>query len=102
MIENPSSTFSSYWRRPNHTFDPCDFGGYLSPPGDAYTKKTCLWTGNGFVMPERRRVAPVEGSRMHKLPPSEDRANLRSETPKGFALATFEANAHIHALHGAE
>jgi len=39
---------------------------------------------------------------MHKLPPSEDRANLRSETPTGFALATFEANAHIHAIKGAE
>ena len=93
MIENPVSAFSSYWRRPDHTFHPCDYGGYLSPPGDAYTKKTCLWTGGGFVMPERRAVEPLEGSKMHLMPPSKDRADKRSETPMGFALATFEANA---------
>ena len=92
MIENPVSTFSQYWRRPDHTFDPCDFGGYLSPPGDAYTKKTCLWTGRGFVMPERKPVDPVEGSRMHRMGPSEDRAHKRSITPEGFARAVFEAN----------
>ena len=95
MIENPVSTFSSYWREPDHTFDPCDYGGYLTPADDAYTKKTCLWTGNGFVMPRRKPVDPVEGSRMHLLPPSSDRANLRSETPMGFALATFESNAQL-------
>ena len=93
MIENPVSTFSAYWRRPDHVFDPCDFGGYLSPPGDAYTKKTCLWTGEGFVMPRRPPVSPVEGSRMHRMGPCEDRGHKRSATPKGFARAVFEANA---------
>ena len=34
----------------------------------------------------------TEGSRMHRLPPSADRASLRSETPMGFARAFFEAN----------
>jgi hypothetical protein len=92
MIENPISTVSTYWRKPDYTFDPCDYGGYLRPPSDAYTKKTCLWTGNGFVMPPRRTIFPDEGSRMHKLPPSAHRANLRSATPKGFAQAVFEAN----------
>lgn len=92
MIENPVSTISTYWRKPDHMFDPCDYGSYLSPPGDAYTKKTCLWTGNGFVMPAPRRVIPVEGSKMHTMPPSEKRALLRSETPRGFAQAVFEAN----------
>ena len=92
VIENPVSTVSTYWRKPDHMFDPCDYGSYLSPPGDAYTKKTCLWTGNGFVMPAPRRVIPVEGSKMHKMPPSENRALRRSETPQGFAQAVFEAN----------
>jgi hypothetical protein len=92
MIENPVSTVSTYWRKPDHTFDPCDYGGYLSPSGDAYTKKTCLWTGNGFVMPTPRRVLPVDGSKMHRLPPSQNRAALRSETPRGFARAVIEAN----------
>src|SRR6266478_5136156 len=73
MIENPVSTVSSYWRKPDYIFDPCDFGGYTDPEGDAYTKKTCLWTGNGFIMPRARWVAPIEGSKMHRLTPSKDR-----------------------------
>lgn len=92
MIENPVSTISSYWRKPDQVFDPCDYGGYLQPPGDAYTKRTCLWTGNDFQMPRTKPVRPREGSRMHCLGPSPDRANLRSATPKGFAEAVFEAN----------
>lgn len=85
LIENPVSTVSSYWRKPDHAFDPCDYG-------DPYTKKTCLWTGGGFVMPPKNRVEPTEGSKMHLMPPSPDRANKRSETPMGFARAVFEAN----------
>jgi hypothetical protein len=92
LIENPVSTVSSYWRKPDYAFNPCDYGGYLSPIGDAYTKKTCLWTGNGFVMPRPRGVVPVEGSKMHRLSPSKQRVALRSETPRGFAKAVFEAN----------
>ena len=91
MLENPVGRMSAV-HKPDHIFDPCDYGGYLTPPGDAYTKRTCLWTGNGFVMPDHKRVEPTEGSKMHKLPPSEDRARLRSVTPKGFAQAVFEAN----------
>lgn len=85
FIENPVSTVSSYWRKPDYTFDPCDYG-------DPYTKKTCLWTGNGFCMPEKNRVEPIKGSMMHLLPPSKDRANLRSATPHGFSTAVFAAN----------
>lgn len=92
MIENPISTLATYWRKPDHTFDPCDYGGYDAPQ-DAYTKRTCLWTGSGFVMPEPRPVAPTLGSKMHLLPPSPDRANLRSATPMGFAKAVYLVNA---------
>ena len=92
MLENPVSTISSWWRKPDYIFDPCDYGGYLTPPGDGYTKKTCLWTGGGFVMPEPRPVQPEEGSRMHRLPPSPDRPDRRSVTPMGFALAVFDTN----------
>lgn len=96
MLENPVGTLATYWREPDHTFDPCDYG-------DPYTKKTCLWTGNGFVMPEKinpgdmfaepTRVEPTLGSMIHKMPPSEDRGDLRSITPMGFARAVFRANA---------
>lgn len=92
LIENPVSTVSTYWRRPDFTFDPCDYGGYLEPATEAYTKRTCLWTGNGFVMPKAKGVEPVEGSRMHRMPPTANRSLLRSATPKGFAKAVFEAN----------
>lgn len=43
-------------------------------------------------MPAKNRVEPTEGSKMHNIPPSADRANIRSETPMGFARAVFEAN----------
>ena len=92
MLENPVSTISTYWRKPDCMFDPCDFGGYEGGEHDAYTKRTCLWTGNGFAMPLPRRIEPAKGSMMHLLPPSDDRARLRSKTPAGFARAVFEAN----------
>lgn len=95
LIENPVSTISSYWRKPDYSFDPCDYAGYEGGSDDLYTKKTCLWTGGGFRMPEHRHVAPTQGSKMHLLPPSSERANLRSATPKGFAQAVFEANCRV-------
>jgi hypothetical protein len=91
FIENPIGRLSNI-HKPDHKFDPCDFGGYLTDGGDAYTKRTCLWTGGGFVMPELKRVEPVEGSKMHRISPSKTRADDRSVTPKGFAIAVFQSN----------
>lgn len=93
MIEQPVGTISTYWRQPDYRFDPCDYG-------DPWTKKTCLWVGNGFVMPPPCRVEPLEGSKMHLMAPTAERANLRSATPMGFARAVFQANAK-HQLSGA-
>lgn len=90
LIENPVSTVATYWRQPDHSFDPCDYAGYPGGSDDVYTKRTCLWTGGGFTMPPTRRLDPVMGSKMHLLPPSDDRAALRSATPHGFATAVFE------------
>jgi hypothetical protein len=91
LIENPVSTISSYWRKPDHTFHPWQFSGY--EPADCYVKKTCLWTGNGFVMPEPFHAPDVvPDDRIHKMPPSEDRADRRSMTPRGFAEAVYAAN----------
>lgn len=92
FIENPVSTIKTYWREPDHRFDPCDYAGYPGGESDLYTKKTCLWTGGGFVMPPMRRLEPTQGSRMHLLPPSADRADMRSATPAGFARAVFETH----------
>lgn len=95
LIENPVSTISSYWRKPDHTFDPWQFTAF--EPADNYTKRTCLWTGGGFVMPPAAVAAnlPAPDSRIHFAPPSDERADFRSATPAGFARAVFEAN-HEH------
>lgn len=45
-------------------------------------------------MPDRQMdesLGPPD-DRIHKCPPSAERANIRSATPRGFALAVFEAN----------
>lgn len=92
MIENPVSQISSFWRKPDHSFHPYEFTGHCAE--DNYTKKTCLWTGGGFVMPEPFRDISLgdPDNRIHTAPPGADRANFRSATPKGFAKAVFYAN----------
>lgn len=92
MIENPVGTLATYWRKPDYSFDPYEFGGYLVLGGDDYTKRTWLWTGNGFVFPPKRPVPPAQGSKMHFVPPGPERANIRSTTPEGFARAVYSAN----------
>lgn len=107
FIENPVSVFSTYCGKPDHIFNPYEYGGYLPDndrhptwpeyiaPRDAYPKKTCLWTGGGFVMPERKPVDAPAGysAQQRKLGGKSQRTkNIRSATPRGFALAVFEAN----------
>lgn len=93
MIENPVGALTKHFRKPDHYFDPCEYAGYLADPApEAYTKKTCLWTGGGFVMSPPKAVFPTLGSKMHGLTPSDDRQDERSVTPQGFARAVFEAN----------
>ena len=92
MIENPVSTISTYWRKPDYTFHPCDFTGF--EPSDNYTKKTCLWTGGKFIMPEPFKALGLglPDDRIHKAPPSAERKDMRSATPTGFAQAVYLAN----------
>lgn len=87
MLENPVSRLSSCWREPDHSFHPWQYG-------DLWSKKTCLWTGGGFVMPpaQIREKPDLVTEAIWKMPPSADRADKRSETPMGFARAVFEAN----------
>lgn len=93
MIENPVSTVATYWREPDYRFHPYQYAGYEGGENDTYTKRTCLWTGGGFVMPEPRELDGVEpDDRIHKAPPSPERGNFRSATPRGFAQAVFEAH----------
>lgn len=108
MLENPAiSNLNTMWRRPDHKFDPFEYGGYLPeidvhpeypmnyPPRDAYNKNTGIWCGNGFIMPERKPVEPVPGD-FHQVTKgggkSQKTKNMRSCTPRGFARAVYEAN----------
>lgn len=92
MLENPVGTLSTYWRKPDHSFNPRDFTAFEL--ADNYTKKTCLWTGNGFLMPEPARAHGLAepDDRIHKASANAERSNFRSATPMGFARAVFEAN----------
>lgn len=119
LVENPNGALTRLWRKWDHSFDPCEYGGYIEagphprwpnyiPSQDAYTKRTNLWVGNDFIMPERKPVEPVvikytkrdgtvaSGSPQHCLlgGKSMKTKNIRSATPRGFARAVFEAN-HI-------
>jgi len=85
LIENPRSVVSTHWRQPDYRFHPNEYG-------DDYLKETLLWTGGGFKMPKKAPVEPIKGMKLYLLPPSPERANLRSETPEGFARAVFNAN----------
>ena len=110
MIENPISVLSTMWRKPDFMFDPSDFGGYLATddahplfpeyiaPRDAYPKKTCLWVGNGFKIPEKQKVEPEIGysRQQNKLGGKSKKTKLiRSLTPRGFAKAVFLANKYL-------
>jgi len=90
LIENPVSTLSTYWREPDYSFNPYEYDGYTERD-ESYSKKTCLWTSDGFVMPDTKATAEYD-DRIHKMPPGEKRSEKRSETPTGFAKAVYEAN----------
>jgi len=92
LIENPVSTISTYWRSPDHVFDPHQFTGYEAD--DNYTKRTCLWTGGGFKMPAefKEEGLPPPDQRILNSPDSNLRSFRRSATPAGFAEAVFRAN----------
>ncbi len=87
LLENPVGTLSTYWRKPDYTFQPWNYG-------DLESKKTCLWTGGGFVMPEFANVTKPDGVKEStwKMSPGPMRADKRSETFMGFAEAVFRAN----------
>lgn len=103
-VENPVGKMSSLWRKPNFYFDPYEYGGYLSdaegsfhpkmPLRDAYTKKTCIWCGNGFMKPDKLPVPHIGFFWGWKYlgGKSEKTKQLRSLTPRGWARAVFVKN----------
>jgi hypothetical protein len=111
-IENPVGALSTIWRKPDFYFQPCEYGGYIPEnqaehprypdyiaPRDAYHKKTGIWCGNGFVKPQANGVKcePKDRFGMSKQfsklgGKSLKTKNIRSATPRGFAIAVFQAN----------
>lgn len=81
-IENPVSIISSVWRKPDQIIHPYMFG-------HGEMKKTCLWLKN---LPLLKPTNVVDGreQKVWRMPPSEDRAKLRSKTYPGVARAMAE------------
>lgn len=89
-IENPIGVMSTYYRKPDQIIHPYHFG-HLE------RKSTCLWlkglpplipTNN--VYDEMMKLPKNERERVHYLPPSADRAKIRSKTFLGIAKAMAE------------
>lgn len=90
-IENPISVISSRIRKPEQIINPWQFGHDAS-------KRTCLWLKNlpplvptKIIEPRivngKKRWANQTDSGQNRLPPSEDRWKIRSETYEGIANA---------------
>jgi len=78
-IENPVSIMSTTWRKPDQIIQPWQFG-------HGETKATCLWL-QGLPLLDPTEIVEGRYNRIHRMPPSEDRAKLRSVTYQGIADA---------------
>jgi hypothetical protein len=81
-IENPVGIMSTHYRKPDQIIQPWQFG-------HPETKATCLWLHG---LPKLKPTEIVEGreQRIWKMPPSDERAKLRSLTYPGIAEAMAE------------
>lgn len=95
VLENPVGRLKRWIGNKVYSFHPHEFAGWLpvsEQEGDQYTKYTCLW--GSFNEPKKKSLPPVLGSKMHTMygGKSERTKEMRSQTPRGFAQAFFEAN----------
>lgn len=81
-IENPIGIMSTKWRKPDQIIQPWQFG-------HGETKATCLWL-KGLPKLAQTEIAEGREQRVWKMPPSKDRATLRSKTYPGIARAMAE------------
>lgn len=81
-IENPIGIMSTKYRKPDQIIQPWQFG-------HGETKSTCLWLKG---LPKLIPTDIVEGreQKIWRMPPSKDRAKLRSKTYPGIAKALAE------------
>lgn len=78
-IENPIGIMSTVWRKPRQIIQPWQFG-------HGETKATCLWLKNLSKLKPTNIVSGRE-ARIHNIPPSKERAKIRSKTFSGIAKA---------------
>ena len=81
-IENPIGIMSTYYRKPNQIIQPWQFG-------HGETKATCLWL-KGLPLLNPTNIVEGREQKVWKMPPSRDRAKLRSKTYPGIAKAMAE------------
>jgi hypothetical protein len=89
-VENPIGIMSSKYRKPDQIIQPYEYGHPES-------KATCLWLKNlpllkstDNVKQQWKQLPKNQAQRIHYLPPSKDRAKLRSKTFHGIAKAMAE------------
>lgn len=78
-IENPVGIMSRIYRKPDQIIQPWQFG-------HGETKATCLWL-KGLPKLQPTKIVAGRENRIHMMPPSVDRAKLRSKTYEGIAAA---------------
>ena len=78
-IENPIGVMSTKYRKPDQIIQPWQFG-------HGETKATCLWLKN-LPLLQPTKIVDGRDARIHRLPPSPNRAQLRSKTYFGIAAA---------------
>lgn len=78
-FEHPVSVMSSLFRKPDQIIQPWQFG-------HGETKTTCLWL-RGLPLLVPTDVVDGRDDRIHKMAPSDERAEKRSETYAGIAAA---------------
>ena len=78
-MENPIGKLSTLFRKPDQIIQPWQFG-------HGEVKATCLWLEG---LPKLTPTNIVEGreAKVHRMPPSPERAKLRSKTYSGIANA---------------
>lgn len=78
-IENPVCIMSTIYRKPDQIVQPWQFG-------HGETKATCYWL-TGLPKLEPTNIVEGREARIHRMAPSEDRAEKRSATYIGIANA---------------
>lgn len=95
-IENPVGIMSSVYKKPSQIVQPYEYGHMEQ-------KKTCLWLkGLPLLQPtnnvydQMMELPKNKRERLHYLPPSPERAKLRSKTYAGIAKAMAEQWAGVN------